>query len=95
VAATSIDRLLKKLKALRSEHGLTQEEFAERAGLSYKYYQLVETGRKRELRLSTVDRLAAAYGMEGWQLLQPDVKHAKGVAAAGKGCHDKSKSRPN
>lgn len=37
---------------------------AEQAGFSYKYYQAIEAGRKRELRLSTLDRLAKAHGME-------------------------------
>jgi transcriptional regulator with XRE-family HTH domain len=63
--------LLGRLKALRVERGLTQEEFAEKAGLSYKYYQAVEAGRKKELRLSTLVRLAKAHNLEPWQLLLP------------------------
>jgi hypothetical protein len=35
------------LKELRQRHGLTQEEFAEYAGISYKYYQQIEAGRKK------------------------------------------------
>ena len=54
----TINRLLKRLKQLRKAHGLTQEQFAECAGISYKYFQAVEAGRKRDLRLSTVERLA-------------------------------------
>ena len=50
---------------------MTQEAFAERAGISYKYYQSVEAGRKRELRLSTLERLAKAYRIEVWELLAP------------------------
>lgn len=61
------------LRALRKQHGLTQEGFAELAGMSYKYYQSVETGKQAELRLSTLDRLAKAYGVEGWQLLGPKL----------------------
>ena len=67
----TIQRLLGRLKALRSAKGLTQEEFAEQSGISYKYYQAVEAGRKMDLRLSTLDRLAKAHGLETWQLLLP------------------------
>lgn len=67
----TVQRLLGRLKALRVESGLTQEEFAEKAGISYKYYQAVEAGRKKDLRLSTLDRLANAHGLEPWQLLLP------------------------
>jgi transcriptional regulator with XRE-family HTH domain len=69
----AINRLLPRLKQLRQMQGLTQEAFAEKAGISYKYYQAVEAGRKRELRLSTLERLAAAYGLEVYQLLAPQL----------------------
>lgn len=56
--------LLKRLRQLRKEAGLTQEQFAEKAGLSYKYYQQIEAGRKRDLRLSTLERLARAHRID-------------------------------
>jgi transcriptional regulator with XRE-family HTH domain len=71
MAGGTIQRLLGRLKALRVARGLTQEEFAEQSGISYKYYQAVEAGRKQDLRLSTLDRLAKAHGLETWQLLLP------------------------
>lgn len=64
-------RLLTKLRQLRLGRGWTQEEFSERSGISYKYYQAVEAGRKQDLRLSTLERLAKAHQMEVWQLLLP------------------------
>jgi|ERR1017187_152777 transcriptional regulator with XRE-family HTH domain len=51
-------------KELRRIHNLTQEEFSERDGISYKYYQAVESGVKKDLRLSTLERLAKAYGID-------------------------------
>jgi transcriptional regulator with XRE-family HTH domain len=63
--------LVLRLKELRKIHGLTQEQFSERTGISYKYYQAIETGAKKELRISTLERLAKAYGIEVWQLLCP------------------------
>jgi transcriptional regulator with XRE-family HTH domain len=68
VATNSITKLLARLKELRKSHRLTQEAFSERSGISYKYYQAIEGGRKRDLRLSTLERLAKAYGIELWQL---------------------------
>ncbi|MDB6078838.1 MAG: transcriptional regulator [Akkermansiaceae bacterium] len=62
--------LIKRLRELRSRRGLTQEEFAEQASISYKYYQAIEGGRKIDLRLSTIDRLASAHGLPVWKLLQ-------------------------
>jgi len=79
-----LKRLLARLKELRRVHGLTQEQFAEKAGMSYKYYQAVETGRKADLRLSTLERLAKAYGLEVCQLLAP---HGEGKS--------KSRRRPH
>ena len=77
MADTTLKRLLVRLKYLRSAHKLTQERFAELSGISYKYYQAVEAGRKADLRLSTLQRLAAAYGIEVWQLLAPKPPKAK------------------
>lgn len=62
-------RLLARVKQLRETLELTQEQFAERAGLGYKYYQSVEAGRRRDIRLSTLEKLAKACGLELWELL--------------------------
>jgi len=59
---------------MREERGLTQEEYAEAAGFNYKFYQQLESGRKKFVRLDTVDRLAKGFGMETWELLRPEKK---------------------
>ena len=51
---------------------MTQEQFAEVSGIGYKYYQAVEAGRKPDLRLSTLERLAKAHRLEVWELLAPE-----------------------
>jgi transcriptional regulator with XRE-family HTH domain len=38
-------RLVARMKQLRTQLGLTQEEFASKFGLSYKYYQAIEEGK--------------------------------------------------
>ena len=65
-------RLVARLRELREALGLTQEAFAERAGLKYKHYQAVEAGRKRDIRFSTLQKLAKACGLEPWELLNFD-----------------------
>jgi transcriptional regulator with XRE-family HTH domain len=63
-------RLMERVKRLRENLGLTQEAFAERAGLKYKHYQAVEAGRKANIQFSTLLKLAEACGVEPWQLLK-------------------------
>lgn len=68
----SLAILTRKLKASRLDLGLTQEAFAERANLSYKYYQSLESGARRHVRITTVDKLADALGVPTWELLHPE-----------------------
>ncbi|MDB5554784.1 MAG: transcriptional regulator [Rhizobium sp.] len=62
-------RLLARVRGLREARGLSQEAFAERAGLKYKHYQAIEAGRKSDIRFSTLEKLAKACGLEAWELL--------------------------
>lgn len=73
--------LLRRLRELRDANDLTQEAFAELAGTGYKYYQAVEAGRKKELRVSTLEKFAAAYGIELWELLAPQMPQVRLTAA--------------
>lgn len=67
-----------RLTSLRAKFGLTQERFAEIAGFEYKFYQAIESGRKKQLWLETVERLASAYGLEAWELIGPrEPAHAR------------------
>lgn len=56
-----------RLKALRKAAGITQEELAELSGLSYKFYQHLESGRKRLVRIDTIERICAGYKIELWE----------------------------
>jgi transcriptional regulator with XRE-family HTH domain len=71
VKSAVLTRLLLRLRELREHHELTQEAFAEVSGISYKYYQAIEGGRKPDLRLSTLERVAKAYGIGVHELLAP------------------------
>ena len=81
--AQALHRFLTRLKELRKRHGLTQEQFSELAGFGYKYYQSLEGGRKREVRLSTLERVARAYSIEVFELLAPESPKTK-LRRAGK-----------
>jgi len=74
VANDTAERLLARVKQLREGLGLTQEAFAEKSGLDYKYYQSVEAGRKRDIRLSTLEKLAKACGLKPCELIDFDVE---------------------
>jgi transcriptional regulator with XRE-family HTH domain len=63
--------LATRLKELRKVHRLTQEACSERSGISYKYYQAIENGRKRDPRLSTLQKLAKPFGIQAWQIIAP------------------------
>jgi transcriptional regulator with XRE-family HTH domain len=69
---TTLKKLGNRLKELREKHGLTQEEFGTISGFSQKHYQQIESGNKKQIWLETVERLAAAYGLEAWQILSPN-----------------------
>jgi transcriptional regulator with XRE-family HTH domain len=60
-----------RLRELRKRHSLTQERFSELSGVSYKYYQQIEIGQRIDLRLSTLEKLAKAYGIGVHELLAP------------------------
>ncbi len=72
-----------RLKQLRQLRGVTQEEFAERSGISYKYYQAVEAGRKPDLRLSTSERLAKGFGIDVHELLAPEMPEVRRIKKRG------------
>jgi len=95
-------RLLARVKDLREALGLSQEAFAERAGLKYKHYQAIEAGRKIDIRVSTLEKLAKACGLEPAELLDfttdpvvltEDRQEDGFKAASGKGSRKPAKRR--
>jgi transcriptional regulator with XRE-family HTH domain len=65
-------RILKQLgdavRRLRAEQGLSQIKLAEKAGLNHNFVGEVERGEKIA-SVVTVDRLGAAFGLKGSELL--------------------------
>ena len=62
-------RLAKYLKALREERGLTQEEAARLCKMEYKYYQRYEGSKPRDMRLSTLEKIAKGFSVSPSELL--------------------------
>jgi transcriptional regulator with XRE-family HTH domain len=67
-----IRELRHRLRVLRERFGLTQHDVAAIAGVDYKFYQYIESTRKKQIWLETISRLAAVYRMELWQFFHPD-----------------------
>lgn len=71
--ATDVERLLRSIAAnvrkLRARLGLTQEELGEATGLSYRYLQDIEAGRKN-VTVDTLTRLARALRTRPSELLR-------------------------
>ena len=79
---TLIPLIADRLRALRMRHGLTQEEAAELMELSLRFYQLLESGRKKQIWLETVERAAAAYGLAACDLIGPQLPEHSRVQRA-------------
>ena len=64
--------LRENLRRLRLGKGWTQQELAERASLTYKYYQDLEAGRLTGITLATIEKLSGVLEVEGWKLVHPN-----------------------
>jgi transcriptional regulator with XRE-family HTH domain len=74
VANDFTTRLLVRIRTLREAKGLSQEAFAELADLKYKHYQAIEAGRKPKFQIPTLVKIAEAFGLKPWQLLNFDIE---------------------
>ncbi len=63
-----IEQLGRRIKALRMQKGMTQEELSEAAGIHPKYLSALETG-KQNITVKTLEGLAAGLGVEPYELL--------------------------
>ncbi|UCD15906.1 MAG: helix-turn-helix transcriptional regulator [Candidatus Omnitrophota bacterium] len=59
----------KRLKELRRKKKLTQEELAHRAGIDYKYVQILESKKPSSPTLNTLEKLAKALNISISRLL--------------------------
>lgn len=73
-----LEFIAKRLRELRSRHGLTQDQVATLLGTDLRWYQRVETEEK-DIRASTIDRLAAVYSVSANEFLSPKLPDTKVV----------------
>lgn len=64
--------LAANVKYLMDEHGDNQKTLAKRSGVSQSNIHYV-VATDRHVRLDTVEAIAAAYGLEGWHLINPNL----------------------
>lgn len=75
--ATTVTPIQISLREAREKAGLTQTELAEKAGVAQRVISEMETGRTKEVRLETFERLCRALGKEPWELVFIDVRPPK------------------
>jgi len=61
MASKASKKLSVTLKRLRQERGWTQQEAASQCRIKYKYYQEHESSKPRDVRLSTLEKLATGF----------------------------------
>lgn len=66
----ALNALSSNLRHFRLEKGLTQEQLAEKAGVTYRHYQQIEGVDRPGLRIVTAERLAKALGVDLATLFQ-------------------------
>jgi transcriptional regulator with XRE-family HTH domain len=60
-----------RIRQLRLARGWTQEQAAEKCGIGYKLYQLYELGVKQNPGLLTLEKIAAGFDLDIYELLLP------------------------
>lgn len=74
-------RVGERVKKARWITGMTQEDAAAKAGLTYRYYQELERGRVNPT-LRTLFSLARAFGRSVSELVEVEGKKTRGAALA-------------
>ncbi|WP_288283770.1 helix-turn-helix transcriptional regulator [uncultured Anaerotruncus sp.] len=69
----TVQVLGQKIRYLRRREGLSQEEFAARAGISHRKLSDIECGNGNPT-FDTMDCIAAAFGLQIEEQLQPDIE---------------------
>lgn len=60
----------KHLRLLRQKHDLTQEELADKSGVSTKYLQNLEGKTPKTASIITLQKLAKGFGLPVWQIIK-------------------------
>ena len=63
-------RLGENIRVLRAKRKLTQEELADKAGISTKYLQNLEGKNPKKASVVTLEKLAKGFGIPIWEILK-------------------------
>lgn len=63
-------RIGRRIVQLRHKQGLTQEELAERSGVSYKYIQMLEGKNPNKASIVVLEKIAKGFNIPLWKLLK-------------------------
>lgn len=83
-----------RLRRLRGQAALSQEQAAAVVGVTFKYYQRLESGGVAGIRLSTIEKVAKAYGIDleiFFSSRKPKVQKLKVLPPP----HRKARFKPN
>ena len=80
-----------RLRELRRKHDLTQEQVATLLRADMRWYQRVEL-KEKDIRASTIDRLAAIYGVTSVEFLAEILPETKVVTRPASAPHKPRKS---
>ncbi|MDD5583810.1 MAG: helix-turn-helix transcriptional regulator [Candidatus Omnitrophica bacterium] len=59
----------KRLRQLRAKYGYTQQKLAELANVEYKHIQRLESKKPCDVKISTLEKIAKAFGIPLTKLL--------------------------
>lgn len=62
-------KLATRIRKLREERGMTQEELAEASGVDYKHIQLLESKKPSAAKIDTIEKIAKAFKIKPAKLL--------------------------
>src|SRR5918994_5810311 len=82
-----------RIRAIRQDRGLTQEELAHRAGMSLKSVYFIETGRSQDPHYSPLTSIASALGVDLVELLDSPKAEAP-TSATSREVEDRRMTEP-
>lgn len=63
-------KLGRRIVALRQKNNLTQEQLAERSGVSYKYIQMLEGQKPNKASIVVLEKIAHGFKLPLWKFLK-------------------------
>ncbi len=75
--SSDFDFIRRRLREIREKAGWTQEQAAEKAGISSIYYQSIEAGRRNNPRFATLSEVVSAYGLSMQEFMADKVPEPK------------------